>query len=139
VLTILLTNPNSSPVNGVAFTDTYPLGMFNTSSAAATNSCGGAVIALNNGNSVALTGGTIPGNGSCAVTVNVTVNAVGTYVNTTGTVTSTNAGNAGPGVGTLTVPGATTPIPTLSGWALILLAGLLALAGFGRVAARRRS
>jgi uncharacterized repeat protein (TIGR01451 family) len=138
VLTILLTNPNPQAVNGVAFTDTYPSGMVNTSNAAAASSCGGTVIAANSGNSVALTGGTIPASGSCTVTVNVMAIFVGNYVNTTGPVTSTNGGNAGTATAALSVPGVIQQVPTLSQWALILLAGLLAIAGGARTSARRR-
>lgn len=138
VLTILLTNPNPQVVNGVAFTDTYPSGMVNTSNAAATSSCGGTLTGANNGNSVALTGGAIPASGSCTVSVNVTGVSMGTYLNTTGTVTSTNGGNSGPATATLIVPGIMQQVPALSKWALIVLAGLLAIAGGGWAPARRR-
>jgi uncharacterized repeat protein (TIGR01451 family) len=138
VLTILLTNPNPQTVTGVAFTDTYPSGMMNTSNAAATSSCGGTLIATNNGNSAALIGGTIPASGSCTVTVSVTAISIGAYVNTTGIVTSTNGGNAGPAMATLVVPDVIQPVPTLSQWALIVLAGLLAITGGGWAPTRRR-
>lgn len=76
-----------------------------------------------------LAGGAIPANGSCAVTVNITAILAGNYLNTTGLVTSTNADSAGPATASLFVPGIIQQVPTLSDWALILLAGLLAVAG----------
>src|SRR5258706_345106 len=95
VLTITLTNPNASAVTGAAFTDTYPAGLVNTASASGATTCGaGTVTAANNGNSVALSGGTIPAPGACTVTVNVTSATPGTYNNTNpaGPITTTNAG-----------------------------------------------
>ncbi len=87
VLTITLANPTASPVTGVAFTDTYPAGLVNTASASAATTCGGTVTASDNGNSLALSGGTIPASGSCTVTVNVTSAAAGSYSNSTGAIT----------------------------------------------------
>lgn len=91
LLTVTLTNPTASAVTGVSFTDTYPSGMVNTASANGATTCGGTVTAANNGNSVALSGGTIPALGSCTVTVNVTSATAGSYTNSTGVVT-TNSG-----------------------------------------------
>ena len=87
VLTITLTNPTASAVTGVSFTDTYPAGLVNTASAGGATTCGGTVTAANDGNSLALSGGTIPATGSCTVTVNVTSATAGSYFNSTGTVT----------------------------------------------------
>jgi hypothetical protein len=53
-------------------------------------------------------------------------------------VTSTNDGNSGPATATLIVTGIMQQVPTLSEWALILLAGLLAIGGGGWAPARRR-
>ena len=80
VLTITLTNGTSVAMTSAAFTDTYPLTITNTSSPSAATTCGGAATAAANGPNVALSGGTIPANGSCTVTVNVT--ATLTSVNT---------------------------------------------------------
>ncbi|MCF8177017.1 MAG: hypothetical protein K9J74_00770 [Sulfuritalea sp.] len=88
LLTITLTNPTASPITGVAFTDTYPAGLVNTSSAGGATSCGGTVTAANDGGSVALSGGTIPASSNCTVTVNVTSATAGSYLNSTGTVSS---------------------------------------------------
>lgn len=86
LLTISLTNPTATPITGVSFTDNYPSGMLNTASANGTTTCGGTVTAINNGNSLALSGGTIPASGSCTVTANITSAAAGAYTNSTGAV-----------------------------------------------------
>ncbi len=107
LLTITLTNPNSLPVSGVAFTDTYPAGLVNTATPNASTSCGGVLTAAASGNSLALSGATIPANSSCSVNVQVTsatATPVGTpYTNNTGTVTTTNAGNGASASAQLTV------------------------------------
>lgn len=118
-MTITLTNPNVINITGAGFTDTYPAGLVNTNSPAVNTTCvGGTVSATSNGNTVQLTGATIPANGSCVVTVNVTSTLDGTYNNNTGTITTGNAGNGASASGTLTVASpptvtkafATTPI-----------------------------
>lgn len=90
-LTITLVNPDTSPITGVSFTDTYPAGLVNTANANSTTNCGGMVTAFNNSSSLALSGGSIPALSSCTVTVNVTSASVGSYFNTTGAIT-TNSG-----------------------------------------------
>ena len=65
VLTITLFNPNPLPMTGAAFTDSYPPGMFNTGNAAPAAAAAEQLTGANFGDSVALTGGTIPANGSC--------------------------------------------------------------------------
>ena len=104
VLTITLTNGNSTAVTGAAFTDVYPSGLVNTTTPAGTTTCtSGTVTAANGGASAALSGGTVPASGSCTVTVNVTSATAGSYNNSTGPVTTTNAGTATAGTATLTV------------------------------------
>jgi len=95
VLTITLSNTNTFAVTGASFTDSYPVNVVNTASASGATTCGGGIIAANNGTSVALSGGTIPVSGSCTVTVNVTSATTGTYNNMIpiGGLTTTNAGN----------------------------------------------
>jgi uncharacterized repeat protein (TIGR01451 family) len=102
VMTITLTNPNTSNITKVAFTDTYPANMRNTASASPTNTCGGTLTAVNNGTSLALTNGTIPASGSCEITVNVTSATAGTYLNSTGTI-SVQGGSIAAASATLTV------------------------------------
>ena len=96
VLTLTITNPGGAPLTGLAFTDTYPANLLNTAAPAGTTTCtGGTVIAADNGSSVALSGGSVPANGSCTVTVNVTSALAGSYVNTSGGVSSVETGSAG--------------------------------------------
>ncbi len=101
-LTLTFTNPNATPVTGLAFTDTFPVapGAMTLANAITGNTCGGtltddlgAAIAAGAAG-LRLAGGTIPGNGSCAITANVTAAIAGAYTNTigAGTITTTNAG-----------------------------------------------
>jgi len=73
-----------------------------------------------------LSGGSIPGNGSCAVSVNVTSDGSGTLVNSTGVVSSGNSGSAGAATAALDVDPVTAP--TLSPLGLALLGSLLLFA-----------
>jgi uncharacterized repeat protein (TIGR01451 family) len=102
-LTLVITNPNpSTTLTGVAVTDNFPAGMSVASPPSATNTCGGTFAPNAGDTSIALSGGSIPGGGNCTLTVNVTVNADGTYVNTTGNVTSANGGTGNSASATLT-------------------------------------
>ncbi len=102
VLTLTLSNPTTSAVSSVALTDTYPVGLLNTGSASPASTCGGTVTAADNGNSLSLSGGTIPASSSCTVTVNVTAASTGSYLNSTGII-STSAGDIGTASGLLVV------------------------------------
>jgi len=132
-LTLTLTNSNSTAVTGASVTDNYPAGLINATPANGTG-CSGTVTATNGGNSVTLTGGTIPANGTCTVTVLVTSASAASYPNTTLGLTSANAPTAPGASATLTVTLAA--IPTLSPWALLLLSLIL---GFVAFAALKRS
>ena len=86
-------------------------------------------------------GRTIPANGSCTLSVNVTSAVVGAYVNTlpVGALVTSNGNNAVSANATLTVFAlAAIPVPTLSEWAMILLAGLMAIAGFAALRKQER-
>lgn len=103
-MTITLTANNATAINGVAFTDTFPPGLLVANTPALTNTCGGTVTGATAGSGVlALSGGTIPASGSCLVRVSVTSDDTAEYVNTTGVVTTTNAGTFGPANATLNV------------------------------------
>ena len=105
-LTLTLSNANSAALTGVAFSDSYPAGLTNAALPSATNNCGGTVNgAVSSGTTIGLSGGTIPANGNCTVTVNVTSTGNGTYNNTTGVVTATNASNGNAASATLSVAG----------------------------------
>ena len=93
-VTITLTNRSSTPLTGVTFTDGLPAGL-TVSGAPASPQCGGVV--TNTANSVTLTGGTIPANGSCTVVFTVTSSIAGSYDNTVALNSITNdqgVGNA---------------------------------------------
>ena len=80
LLTITLTNPNPGfDLTQAALTDTLPPGVTTVPGTAATT-CGGTVSQTTT--SVSLSGGTLPANGSCRVTVQVTATAGGAYTNT---------------------------------------------------------
>jgi uncharacterized repeat protein (TIGR01451 family) len=71
---------------------------------ATTTGCGSPTFTPAAGNtSVSFSGGTIAANGTCTLTVNVTVTTGGSKVNTTGNVTSTNGGTGNTGTATLAV------------------------------------
>ena len=86
-VTITLTNRSSTPLTGVTFTDGLPAGL-TVSGAPASPQCGGVV--TNTANSVTLTGGTIPANGSCTVVFTVISNVAGSYDNTVAANSITN-------------------------------------------------
>ncbi len=99
-LTFTLTNPNSGyALSGASFTDALPAGVQVATVPAPTNSCGGTVTGATAGStSISLSGGTIPGGGSCTLSVNVTATASGPHPNISGFISSTETGiNAGPG------------------------------------------
>jgi uncharacterized repeat protein (TIGR01451 family) len=133
-LTVTLSNANAQPITGVAFTDTYPAGLVNATPSNIATTCGGT--ASSTANSLSLSGGTIPANGSCTVAIDVTAATPGNYPNSipSGAVTSDNAGSntAGSTTATLTVGAAQgeADVPTASEWALIVMAMALALVGW---------
>ena len=101
-LTISLSNPNAYPLTQVNLADTLPSGLTLATSPAASDTCGGSVIA----GSAGLTGGTIPASGSCTITVSVSSDATGTYTNSiaAGALTSVQgASNTAAAAGSLTV------------------------------------
>lgn len=101
-LTITLKNYYYNPaMEGVAFTDTYPSGLVNTTPAVFSTTCpAGTVTAADGDNKVSLAGGTIPKgsgtvDGQCTVSVRVVGTTAGLKTNTIpiGGVTSTLAGS----------------------------------------------
>ena len=90
-LTITLTNPNQTALQNVAFTDSYPANLFNSASPSPGGSgvgCGGTLSAAPNGNSFAMTSGTVPAGGACNIFVTVTGTFGGAYLNSTGLITT---------------------------------------------------
>jgi uncharacterized repeat protein (TIGR01451 family) len=107
-LTFTITNPGLNPLTGVGFTDTFPANLFVQTPNGLTGSCGGGTITATAGTgTVSLSGATLPTGGSCSFSVSV-VAFVGTpggqvYTNTTGHVTSNEAGPGNTATATLTV------------------------------------
>jgi uncharacterized repeat protein (TIGR01451 family) len=106
-LTIAISNPNATDITGANFTDNYALvsGVGSLVNSSAPNaqfinqstgaSCSGTVTATAGGSSLTLSGGVIPANTTCTLTVSVnstgnTNNVAGTYQNSVA-VASTNA------------------------------------------------
>jgi uncharacterized repeat protein (TIGR01451 family) len=89
-LQIVLANSNPTALTGATFTDTFPTspGVMTIADLTTTNSCSGSLFnnlgaALAVGSAgIQLTGGTIPANGSCTITVNVKASLAGDYTNT---------------------------------------------------------
>ncbi|MBN1663725.1 MAG: DUF11 domain-containing protein [Deltaproteobacteria bacterium] len=92
LMTITITNPNTSPITGLAFTDAYPAGMVNIAAVPTANTCGGTVTMTQGGDSLALAGGILAGSGNCSIVAPVTLNLPGTYTNRIENVTTVNAG-----------------------------------------------
>ena len=94
-LTFTLTNPSVDTVaeNGVAFSDTLTGGLQVASTPGMTNGCGGTFNgAISGSTSLSLSGGSIPINSSCTISLNITGTSNGTKTNITGPVSSTNGG-----------------------------------------------
>ena len=106
LLTITLTNSNSTAITGAGFTDTYPAGLVNTATPAGSSTCPSAVVtAAAAGNTLVVSGATLPANSSCIVTVNVSAAAAGSYTNTfpAGGLTTSGGTNAAAAAATLSV------------------------------------
>jgi hypothetical protein len=103
-MTLTLTNPDAVvPASGVSITDALPPGMRIATPAHASTDCVNAVLSAPEGQAtVALSGGRLGTQSSCEITVDVDTTAPGSFVNTTGDLTS-SAGNGGSASATLTV------------------------------------
>ncbi len=104
-LTFTITS-NTVALTGVAFGDTLPAGLAVANPNGLTGSCGSGTITTGtvSGFSVVnVAGGTIAAGGSCTFSVNVVGTTSGHKVNTTGTVTSDNAGSGNQATATIDV------------------------------------
>jgi hypothetical protein len=116
-LTLTLSNSDSKAASITSvLTDTFPSGM--SVSGKASTTCGGTVGATIGHSAISLTGGVIPADGSCTLTVAVTASKAGTYINSvpSGALKTSNGNNVSPAVATLTVTPVSTPgmvAPTL--------------------------
>ncbi|MBI4751529.1 MAG: DUF11 domain-containing protein [Acidobacteria bacterium] len=92
-LTFTIGNPNlAQTLNGIAFTDTLPAGVVVAATPGASSTCGGTITAVAGTDTISFSGGSLAGNGTCTVTVNVTGTTIGVKNNTTGNVSSTESG-----------------------------------------------
>jgi uncharacterized repeat protein (TIGR01451 family) len=110
-VTVIFTIVNNSGIQltGLNFADSLPAGLSVATPPNITNTCFGTPSA--GGASIALNGGTLAANATCAVTVQVVAGTPGTYVNPPVTLTSAQAPPAQSGTVTLVV-GATSPVFT---------------------------
>ena len=142
-LTITLCNANSSPATLIApLTDTLSDGVVIAATPNASTSCpGSGPVASTAGGTTVILPATrsIPVSSCCTVTVDVTSSVGGSFLNTlpANALQTSNGNNTVPANATLTVTVTVrpAPVPTLSGWALIMGTALLALVAF---AAMRR-
>jgi uncharacterized repeat protein (TIGR01451 family) len=127
-LTISLSNPNAAAIVDVGFTDNFPAGLQVAATPDIATTCGGTVDAVAGGTTLIFSGGTIPANGSCEVSLSVVTVSSGSFSNVipAGGVTSANAVASGAAAAGGLVVGAIVEIPTLSALALFALAALLA-------------
>lgn len=116
-MTVTLTNPTTSPLTGISFTDnfTYDSGtgrgmMVANPPHASVGTCGGTLTAAAGAPTVTYTGGYLAANASCTLTVDVTMNVEGNLTNTipvNAVTTSNGAKNANKAEATLSnLPGA---------------------------------
>lgn len=112
-VTVIFTIVNNSGIQltGLNFADSLPAGLSVANPPNITNTCLGTASALAGGASIALSGGILAANATCAVTVQVDASAPGTYTNPPVTLTSAQAPPAQSGTVTLVV-GPTSPVFT---------------------------
>ena len=128
IATITVTNPNAAlPLTNVQFSDIMPAGIdliTQTGGTCSTLATGGGIFSINPGtDTFSSTSNVLAGGQSCTITVSVKGTALGTHINTTSQVTSSEAPPGTAASGTLTV---VNDLPTLSGWMLMILAAALA-------------
>ncbi|MEZ4833343.1 MAG: hypothetical protein R2873_15400 [Caldilineaceae bacterium] len=97
-----ISNNGSQPASDLAFTDNLPAGVTVAAAAGASTTCDGATLsAVAGASTVTLSGARLGSGQSCTVSVNVTASNAGSFVNTTGDLTS-SLGNSGTSSATLT-------------------------------------
>ncbi|HOB51590.1 MAG TPA: hypothetical protein PK176_12535 [Acidobacteriota bacterium] len=108
-LTFTFTNPNATSLTNVEFTDVLPVGLeINNPNGTPTVSCttgsstGHTITAVAGTRTISMTGATLAANSSCSFTVYVKGAAAGSYVNTSGSISSlyTGPNNTDTGYGT---------------------------------------
>ena len=98
-MTITLTNVTGAAITGLAFTDTYPANLVNSTTTVTNTGCGGTPTAsatATNPGTLTFSGGTLAAGASCTLSVNVQSASVGSYTNTlaAGSVSSSIGNNA---------------------------------------------
>ncbi|HLJ75427.1 MAG TPA: hypothetical protein VKU62_12625, partial [Thermoanaerobaculia bacterium] len=94
-LTFNLSNPNASTtLTNLGFTDTLPGGMATSMFPNITNTCSNGTVTISGqgGEIITLSGATLAPSASCSISVTVSTFILGVLTNTTGNVTSTEAG-----------------------------------------------
>jgi Ice-binding-like len=115
-LTITLSNSDATAASITSpLVDNLPAGVVIGSTPSSTT-CGGIVMADAGSSSITLTGGSIPANGSCTVTVPVTAANSGSFINSiaAGALVTSNGNNSAPAVATLTVNTPAAIAPTVN-------------------------
>jgi uncharacterized repeat protein (TIGR01451 family) len=108
-LTFNITNPNSTvSLTNIAFGDSLPTGLSTAPLGVIGSFCGGTVQTgkISGVFFVSLSGGTLPPNGSCLFSINVTGVAPGHQVNTSGVISATESGNGTTATASIDVFGA---------------------------------
>jgi len=129
IATITVTNPNAAlPLTNVQFSDVMPAGIdliTQTGGTCSTLATGGGIFSINPGTETcSSTSNVLAGGQSCTITVSVRGITLGTHINTTSPVTSSEAAPGAAASGALTV---VNDVPTLAGWMLMTFAAALAV------------
>jgi uncharacterized repeat protein (TIGR01451 family) len=140
-LSFTLTNVAAAAATNVSFIDPFPANLFIATLPNVVNTCGGTLVGgLAGGNSIGLTGVTLPAFSMCTISVDVTFAPVDCFNNVSGSIFSDQSTglSASATLCAIGAPGApqllrSGKIPTLSRWAMIMFAALLALAGFAAI------
>ncbi len=103
-----LNNSAAVEATSVALEDTLPADVVLAADPDASTTCGGALTAGAGGDTITFTGGALAAGATCTLAVDVTSALVGTYLNETGSVTS-SLGASAPAAATLTVDAADAP------------------------------
>ena len=91
-LKFTITNNTATPLTGLAFTDNLPAGLVIAGPPLMfTNNCGGVLNVAVGGTSITFSNGTLAVGAFCTISVNVTSNTAGTYINPATTLTSNEA------------------------------------------------
>ncbi|CAA0108082.1 Uncharacterised protein [BD1-7 clade bacterium] len=102
-LTYTIDNTAGSALAGnLGFTNTLPAGVVIATPANVSTTCGGTTTAIEDTATISLTGAQLDVGNTCTLSVNVTSDSNGTYVNTSGDLTSSE-GNSGNATASLTV------------------------------------